>query len=527
MPKNAIQDGKCTSILKAVLTKCKLGWQIWGHGRWITPPKIEYKMSNIQTILVKSDDSEVVQAASQALSEVEGFRVIFCENDQCALRRLDEIDVNLILCDLSSSVSEKENALIRSRLAHASCARIIAFERDAMDEGLAMFERTASFMYLIKPFDAEQVRIVVKRALEHTELARRHRILSRELKLSLDDDIFERDPGGSVSGGISQFERMVYASPRMAELVAEAKIAARTNMPVLIQGATGTGKELLARAIHFNSPRMNSPMHSQNCGGLADDALHSELFGHVRGGFPGAIADRLGLFRAADGGTVFLDEVSEISPQFQVALLRFLQEGEVKPLGSDKVLHSDVRIISASNKSLEKLVEQGRFRRDLYYRLRGFLLEIPPLTDRPEDIPVLTQFFVEKYAGVVGRRVLGVTSDVLKQLENYPFPGNVRELETEVQRMVAVAEQGGYIALRHLSEKIRQAPAADKGGEAWFPQGATLKDKVENLEKTILARELSEHHWNQSRVAEKLGLSRVGLANKIKRYGLRRDAGHV
>jgi len=208
-------------------------------------------------------------------------------------------------------------------------------------------------------------------------------------------------------------------------------------------------------------------------------------------------------------------------------LLRFLQEGEVKPLGSDKVLSSDVRIISASNKSLEALVEQGRFRRDLYYRLRGFMLEIPPLRERPEDIPVLTQFFVEKYAGVVGRRVLGVTSEVLKQLENYPFPGNVRELETEVQRMVAVAEQGGYIALRHLSDKIRRTPVPDDRTAGWMPEGATLKEKVESLEKMLLSRELAEHHWNQSRVAEKLGLSRVGLANKIKRYGLRRDAGHV
>ncbi len=484
-------------------------------------------MSNIQTILVKSDDPAVVEAASRALSEAEGFRVIFCADDKSALRRLDEVDVDLILCDLASNVSEKDNALIRSRLAHASCARIIAFERDAMDEGIAMFERTASFMFLIKPFGAKQVSIVVKRALEHTELSRRHRILSRELKLSLDDEIFEREPGGSVAGGISQFERLVYASPKMAELVEEAKIAARTNMPILIQGETGTGKELLARAIHFNSERMNSPMHSQNCGGVADDALHSELFGHVRGGFPGAISDRLGLFRAADGGTVFLDEVSEISPQFQIALLRFLQEGEVKPLGSDKVLLSDVRIISASNKSLEALVEQGRFRRDLYYRLRGFMLDIPPLRERPEDIPVLTQFFVEKYAGVVGRRVLGVTSEVLKQLENYPFPGNVRELETEVQRMVAVAEQGGYIALRHLSDKIRRVSVRDDRTAGWMPEGATLKEKVESLEKMLLSRELAEHHWNQSRVAEELGLSRVGLANKIKRYGLRRDAGHV
>jgi two-component system response regulator HupR/HoxA len=309
----------------------------------------------------------------------------------------------------------------------------------------------------------------------------------------------------------------------MAELVAEAKMAARTDMPMLIQGDTGTGKELLARAIHFNSARKASPMLVQNCGGIAENVLHSELFGHVRGAFPGAIADRLGLFRAADGGTILLDEVSDISPQFQVALLRFLQEGEVKPIGSDRMLHSNVRIIAASNKSLDRLVEQGRFRRDLYYRLRGFQLNVPSLAERREDIPVLTRFFVEKYAGVVGRRVLGVTADALRHLEAYPFPGNMRELETEVQRMVAVAEQGGYIAVRHLSEKIAATPV---GHPAPLPvaEGGNLREIVERVERAVVARALERCHWNQSKVAADLGLSRVGLANKIRRYDIRREA---
>ena len=484
-------------------------------------------MGNHQTVLVKSTDPNVISSVSDALSEAEGYRLVFCDDDITAIRRLNEIEVDLIVCDFDATATDKANALIQSRLSHSRCCRIVVVDRDNLEAGVALCESTASFLYLIKPIDKTQVKIVVKRALEHTELSRRHRILSRELKLSLDDNIFAREEDNSVQGGISQFERLVYASPKMAELVDEAKVAAKTNMPVLILGDTGTGKELLARAIHFNSDRMNSPMHSQNCGGVTDDALYSELFGHVRGGFPGAISDRLGLFRAADGGTVFLDEISEISPHFQVALLRFLQEGEVKPLGSDTMLHSDVRIIAASNKSIEKMVEKGKFRRDLFYRLRGFQLEMPPLSARKEDIPVLTQFFVEKYAGVVGRRVLGVTTDALQRLENYPFPGNVRELETEVQRMVAVAEQGGYIALRHLSEKITSAPVSADTNGAFFPKGATLKEKVENLEQAILSKSLASNLWNQSKVANELGLSRVGLANKIKRYELRKGAGHV
>ncbi len=388
---------------------------------------------------------------------------------------------------------------------------------------IALSDRAAAFLFLKKPADPAQVRVAAKRALEQAELSRRHRILSRELKLSLDDDIFLRTADSSVQGGYSQFERLVFVSPKMADLVSESRVAAKTNMPVLIQGDTGTGKELLARAIHFNSGRRHSPMHVQNCGGIADVVLQSELFGHVRGAFPGAISDRLGLFRAADGGTIFLDEVSEISPQFQVALLRFLQEGEVKPLGSDQMLHSDVRIIAASNKSIERMVEQGTFRRDLFYRLRGFQLQVPTLAERPEDIPFLTRFFVEKYAGVVGRRVLGVTADALKHLEAYPFPGNVRELEIEVQRMVAVAEQGGYIALRHLSDRISKTPINEDGAGAFMPKGGTLKDMVESLEKAVLVQSLDRAHWNQSKVAQDLGLSRVGLANKIKRYDLSRN----
>lgn len=485
-------------------------------------------MSIIQTVLIKSFDRTVTKLVSEALSELKGYRLIYCDNDKSALSRLDDIKVDLLIYDLDLQDFGLDNALVRSRLSHTSCSRIVVCNSQEKSEGARVCEDSASFLYLIKPLDQKQIRIAVKRALEQAELSRRHRILSRELRLSLDEDIFDQDIFGqldssSVQGGVLRFERLVYASSQMAEVIDEAKIAAKTNMPVLIRGDTGTGKELLARAIHFNSNRANYPMHSQNCGGVSDEALYSELFGHVRGGFQGAIADRLGLFRAADGGTVFLDEVSEVSPQFQVALLRFLQEGEVKPLGSDKTLTSDVRIIAASSLSIEKLVEEGSFRRDLYYRLKGFQLELPSLKNRASDIPVLTNFFVQKYAGVVGRRVLGVTPEVLDRLQNFPFPGNVRELETEVQRMVAVAEQGGYIALRHLSEKISSAPMPDPEVSDSMFFGSTLKEKVEGLERSVLVQALETRQWNQSKVADELGLSRVGLANKIKRYGLRKD----
>ncbi|MBV1703671.1 MAG: sigma 54-interacting transcriptional regulator [Hyphomicrobiales bacterium] len=383
----------------------------------------------------------------------------------------------------------------------------------------AMARQAAAYLYVLKPASPALIKLVAVRALEMAELSRRHRLLSRELKISIDDQMFfpAAEPL-SVKGGWSQFERLVFVSAKMAELCDEARRAAKTELPVLIHGETGTGKELLARAIHFNSARMRSPLHVQNCGGLSDDTLHSELFGHVRGAFTGAIANRMGLFRAADGGTVFLDEISEVSPRFQVSLLRFLQEREIKPLGSDKVQFADVRIIAASNRPLAKLVERGEFRRDLFYRLKGFELLIPPLRERNEDVAPLAQFFVEKYAGVVGRRVLGLTADALARLRAYAWPGNVRELETEIRRMVAIAEQGGYISARHLSQAIGEVDIADAA--AGLPAGGNLKDMVEALERQAVSAALRRHQWNQTRVANELGLSRVGLANKIKRYSL-------
>jgi two-component system response regulator HupR/HoxA len=255
---------------------------------------------------------------------------------------------------------------------------------------------------------------------------------------------------------------------------------------------------------------------------MPSDLLQSELFGHKRGAFTGAISDRLGLFRAADGGTVFLDEISDVSPTFQVSLLRFLQDGEVKPLGSDQTSTCNVRVIAASNRSLRDLVAKGEFRRDLYFRLKGFELEVPALRQRPDDIPVLAEFFAAKHCEVMNRKILGISASLLEKLISYDFPGNVRELENEIRRLVAIAKDGEYPTTRHLSPVLQTAkPTArrNQNGAAAI-EGATLKDRVENLEKLILAECLQKHRWNQSRAADELGLSRVGLANKIKRYGL-------
>ena len=456
------------------------------------------------------------------LSERYAYRVVLVGSVAEALTTMSGIHVDLAVAEDRKDESIGLDFLTRLRVSHPEIMRVyVATGGSPLSYGT--LTKAAIYQFLLTPLDATQLGLVVERALEARELARHHRILSREFKISGDvlrlgerrDLLFRPES--------HQFEKLVYASEKMAELCDLAKQAATTELPILIQGETGTGKELLARAIHYNSPRRTSPLLIQNCGGMPDDLLQSELFGHKRGAFTGAISDRLGLFRAADGGTVFLDEISEVSPSFQVSLLRFLQEGEVKPLGSDKVEHCSVRIIAASNRSLKDMVARREFRQDLYFRLKGFELEVPPLRERRDDIAPLSEFFAAKHADWMGRKILGITASTIEKLSACDFPGNVRELENEIRRMVALAKDGEYITTRNMSASLLASAAArsrSDGPRGFVPEGATLKDRVESLEKQIVGSALLRNHWNQSRTAAELGLSRVGLSNKIKRYNL-------
>jgi len=292
----------------------------------------------------------------------------------------------------------------------------------------------------------------------------------------------------------------------------------------LLIGETGTGKELLAKAIHLFSQRHKQLFLAQNCGAIAQDLLLSELFGHKRGAFSGAISDRLGLFVAADNGTVFLDEIADISPAVQISLLRFLQDGAVKAIGSDHTRQTNVRIIAASNQPIQQLVDEGKFRRDLYYRLKGFEITIPPLRDRPEDIPVLTDYLISKYCEAFNRKIPGVAMQAQQRLRSYAFPGNVRELENEIRRTVATVENGEFITVQHLSAEIARARSRADFNPAMAAalDGHSLKERVEQLEVALVRAALERHRWNHTRAADELGLSRVGLSNKLKRYDIGR-----
>jgi len=482
------------------------------------------RSSDTWTVLVVEQDLQVGAALAHYLED--NYRIFSASSGGDALSLLEREHIDLVLCGQRLGDMSGVEFFRQTRISHPESIRILITADTDHRELIRSINEAAVYQLVSQPWQPDQIVLLIKRALESRELARRHRYLSRELKFA--DEVLHRQNSSMTNllQNTYEFDKLVFASELMVEVCNLARKAAATDLPVLIQGETGTGKELMARAVHFFGKRKTFPFLAQNCGALSDELLQSELFGHRRGAFTGAISDRLGLFPAADGGTVFLDEISEVSPSFQVSLLRFLQEGEVKPVGTHETRYCNVRIIAASNRPLKDLAAKGEFRRDLYYRLRGFEIDIPPLRDRVEDIAVLADHAVRKYAGSINRKIAGISPDVIQRLQSHPFPGNVRELENEVRRMVALASDGEFLSRKHLSPEFAQmfpTSLADTRQPDFLKGKHTLKERVESLEAHFVSQSLLRHKWNHSRAARELGISRVGLANKIKRYRLDHD----
>ena len=474
------------------------------------------------SVLLVDDEPRSLDAMEMALEdEFEIFRAASAEE---ALEILAEEWIQVVFCDQRMPGMTGVALLSQMRERWPETIRIIVTGYTETEDMIRAINEAGIYQFLAKPWHPDALLMAARNGARLFQLQRDHERLTleaRQLAGTVETRLAARRE--AVKRGFG-FERIAMAPGSPMEAVCEeaARIAA-FDVPALILGETGVGKELMARGIHYGSLRSDQPFHAVNCGAIPDELLESELFGHVKGAFTGAHAARIGLLEQADGGTVFLDEIGDTSAAFQVKLLRFLQEGEIRPVGANGTRNVDVRIVAATNKDLEAEAARGAFREDLYYRLAVNPIEVPPLRDRPADIPALAERLLARLIAAHGKKADGVEAEALEFLSRWRWPGNVRELENELLRLL-MASDDGWLRARHLSPRIlRAAPAAeaeDAAADIALSGAGTLKDRVERMEARILRDALTRAGWNKSRAAEELGLSRVGLRAKLERYGI-------
>ncbi|MBF0373356.1 MAG: sigma-54-dependent Fis family transcriptional regulator [Alphaproteobacteria bacterium] len=473
-------------------------------------------MTDLPIVLVIDDEVRSQEALRRVLGD--DFHVLTAGGAAEAEALLEAEMVHVILCDQRMPGTPGVRFLKEVRQRWPDPVRMIISGHADTEDIIAGVNEAGIYRYISKPWEPDALLRTVRDAAQIFTLQRENESASLEIKLTADS--LERVVARKKTAlkRHHHFDRIVHAETSPLRDCAEmARRIARFDISVLLTGESGTGKELLARAIHYNSTRADGAFVIENCGALPDQLLESELFGCKKGAFTGAYEDRIGLFEQANGGTIFLDEIGETSPAFQVKLLRVLQEGEIRPLGARLTRKIDVRVIAATNRDLDHEVMAGRFRRDLFYRLAAFPIHLPPLRERPMDVPLLADMLVAEAVKAFGRPVRGFTDGAMALMRAYDWPGNVREMQNEIQRMMALAD-GEWLDSGLLSGRIRgQARPPEDEGFA-----GTLKDRVEMLEEGILREALGRHSWNISRVAQELGLSRVGLRGKLVRYGLER-----
>jgi len=438
------------------------------------------------------DDEAVVRDSLCAWFRQEGRHVDAAESAREALRLCAQGRYDIALLDIK--MPGMDGLELQSRLAAADPElTMIIMTAYASVETAVKAMKAGAYDYIVKPFDPDDFSLLVARAAEHRSLRAENLRLKRSLE--------------SVAGPPPLVGESA-AVKRVLELVEN---VAGSDATVLITGESGTGKELVARAIHAASRRRYSPMVVVNCGALPEGVLESELFGHEAGAFTGARARRKGKFEAAEGGTIFLDEVGELSPRVQVELLRVLEEKIVTRVGSNTPVPVDFRVVAATHRNLRERVEQGEFREDLFWRLNVFTVEIPPLRARPEDIPILAEHFLNRFCAAMGRAPMHFSAVAAEALRSHGWPGNVRELQNAVERAVVVSAVGaGTIELRDLPLAVTAAPAVSSP--------LSLRE----VERTHVAAVLERTGWNVSQAARLLDIDRVTLYNKIRRYGLKR-----
>jgi len=445
------------------------------------------KNANIQILIV--DDELIVRESLGNWLKEEGYLVDTCDNGHEALKKIQSRGCDLLVADVKMPGMDGIELLEKSKQADPELQVLVMTAYASIDTAVQAMKKGA-FDYIVKPFDPENVSQIIRRALKFKMLEKENILLRKEL---------EKKYG---------IDEIIGKSKKMEEVFDLIRTVAGSEAVVMIRGESGTGKELIARAIHANSKRKYGPLIALSCGSLPETLLESELFGYEKGAFTGAQYSRKGRIEMADGGTLFLDEIGDISPKTQVDLLRVLQEKIIYRLGSTKPTKIDVRFVSATNRDLEKAVREGTFREDLYYRLNVVSINVPPLRERKEDIPLLANHFFKKFIVVDSKKINAISGQAMELLIAYHWPGNVRELENAIERAVVVSKTS-EIRPGDLPDTLKKAA----GGSEIIP-GKSL----EELEKQHIEKILNDNEGNISKSAKDLGIDRVTLYNKIKKY---------
>jgi DNA-binding NtrC family response regulator len=433
------------------------------------------------------DDEESVRDSLYNWFVEDGYAVECAENANKALLMLENADFDIILADIKMPGMDGLEMLRRIKLLKSDAVVIVITAFATVDTAVQAL-KDGAFDYVTKPFDPDDLSHLIRNASKQIVLAEENESLKQKV-ISLEN-----------------VEDLIGNSEAMKKVLRDIENVAPSNTSVVITGESGTGKELVARAIHSNSPRRYFPLVSVHCGALTESLLESELFGHEKGAFSGAMFNLKGRFEMADNGTIFLDEIATISTKMQIDLLRVLETKKFMRVGGNKEISSDFRVICATNRDLKSMVENGTFREDLYYRLNVVNIYVPPLRERVEDIPLLVDYFIKKYCTTMNRQQVSIDPAALRKLEEFGFPGNVRELENMIERAIVVGN-GKKITLRDLPiEKSMVISSVES---------------LDELERMHIQQILNKYNWNISRTAKALKVDRVTLYNKISKYGLK------
>ncbi len=444
-------------------------------------------------ILVVDDDRVSLNMLREFL-EKNHFEVFLAQNAEQAMQEVRTHQIPLVLSDIKMEESDGLSLLGDLKEKYPKIVMIMMTGFGSMEGAIEAIQKGA-FDYISKPFDLIKLLSLVNKAVKHVQSLKQ--IEEPETAVLLESP-----------------KALIGSSPKMVEVYKTIARATLSTSTVLIRGESGTGKELVARAIHSNSDRKSKKFVAVNCGALTETLLESELFGHMRGSFTGAQADKKGLFEEANGGTLFLDEIGDITMGLQVKLLRVLQEGEIKPVGSNVQIKVNVRIVAATHRSLDEMVEQGKFREDLFYRLKVIEVEIPPLRERKEDIAELANVFLKKYSAKLKKKVNEISKEGLQSLFNYAWPGNVRELEHQIERAVAMTSSSVLTAddFNFMQPGIAEMkPGQNGNGE---------QRSLEEMEKSHILSVLKQVDYNKSKASEVLGIDRATLYRKAQKYGI-------